>query len=459
MSENICCRVIDEQAPKIIELAQKIWNDPEMGWTEKNAVAWTAEYLRSQGFDVEVGAYGMPTAIRAVWGTGAPVVGFCAEYDCLPGLSQKIAAEPDPVVAGGVGHGCGHNLLGAGCAAACVGLKAELEASGKPGTVVFYGCPAEEQMTGKGFMARAGAFRECDFTVAWHPANTSRNTYGTVNGSCAHTGVEGAYFHFKGRTAHAAGCPEQGRSALDAVQLMNNGVEYLREHVTDDVRIHYIIIDGGLAPNIVPDTASSKYFIRALSRSAVVDAFKRVENCARGAAIMTDTTYTVERIGGIYPTMQNHVLMDAMQRAREEIPQNVYTREELDFADRINSHVPGYKKGVTPPIDDATYPVENTNGFGSTDYGDVQHIVPGVALREATAASLVPGHSWMMTACAGSSIGMKGMIRIGKIMALGTFRAMTDPAILAAAKEEFEKAMNGETYVCPVTDEIPWPYK
>lgn len=453
MTEKICFKAIDAQAPQLIALAKKIWENPEMGWTEKNAVKWTSEYLASQGFDVEVGAYGMPTAIRAVWGHGAPVVGFCAEYDCLPGLSQKVCTEPDPVVAGGIGHGCGHNLLGVGCAAACIGLKAELEASGKPGTVIFYGCPAEEQMTGKGFMAKAGAFKECDFTVAWHPQNSSRNTYGT------HTGVEGVYFYFTGRTAHAAAMPEQGRSALDAVQLMNTGVEYLREHVTDDVRIHYIIIDGGLAPNIVPDKAAVKYFIRALTHEGVMDAYKRVENCARGAAIMTDTTYRIERMGGLYPTLQNHVLLDAMQEAREETPRNVYTQEELDFADRINSHMPTYQKGVTPPISDENTPIENYNTFGSTDYGDVMHIVPGVMLAEATAATLTPGHSWMITACAGSSIGMKGMIRIGKIMANGAYKVMTDPARLAAAKEEFAKAMHGTVYECPITDDIAWPYK
>ena len=453
MTQKAYCAAIDAHARELIELSKKIWERPEMGWTEKNASAWTADYLKKQGFAVERGAYGMPTAIRAVWGKGAPVVGFCGEYDCLPGLSQKVCPDFEPVVPSGLGHGCGHNLLGVGCVAACLGLKAELEAGGASGTVIFYGCPAEEQMTGKGFMARKGAFGECDFTVAWHPKNNSHNTYGN------HTGAEGAFFRFRGRTAHAAGGPEQGRSALDAVQLMNTGVEYLREHVTDDVRIHYIIVDGGLAPNIVPETAGSKYFVRALSRAAVTDAFKRVENCARGAAIMTDTSYAVERIGGIYPTLQNRALMDAMQQAREEIPRNVYTQEELDFAERINSHVSGYRKGVTVPIDDATVPVGHENTFGSTDYGDVQHIVPGVQIVEATAASLAPGHSWMMTACSGSSIGMKGMLRAGKIMAAGAYKVMISPERLQAVKDEFARATGGAKYECPVTDEIPWPYK
>lgn len=207
MEKRICCEAVDRHAQELTELASKIWAEPEMGWNEVKASAWTAEYLKEQGFEVELGAYGIPTAIRAAWGSGHPVIGFCGEYDCLPGLSQKVSARQDPVTPGGNGQGCGHNLLGVGCVGACLGLKAELEASGKEGTVVFYGCPAEEQLTGKGFMARGGAFQECDFTIAWHPASGNQNTLGNM------TGVEGAFFRFKGRTSHAAMNPQDGRSA------------------------------------------------------------------------------------------------------------------------------------------------------------------------------------------------------------------------------------------------------
>ena len=319
MSERLSSKVIDQQADRLCKLAKDIWDNPEMGWTEQKAVAWFEEYLVAEGFETEVGAYGMPTAIRAVWGKGHPVIGFCAEYDCLPGLSQKVSTCQDPVVPGGIGHGCGHNLLGVGCLGAVVGLKAELEASGKEGTVIFYGCPAEEQLTAKGFMAKNGAFKECDFTIAWHPGSTNQNTYGTMNG------IEGAIFRFHGKTSHAAANPQDGRSALDAVQLMNMGVEFLREHVTSDVRMHYFIMDGGLAPNIVPDYAASKFFIRALTREACVDAFNRVVKCAEGAAHMTETTVEIERLGGLYPTLQNKVLVDIMQKVREELPDVEYT--------------------------------------------------------------------------------------------------------------------------------------
>ncbi|MBR0451818.1 MAG: amidohydrolase [Oscillospiraceae bacterium] len=453
MSERLSSKVIDDHSEELCALAKKIWDNPEMGWKERKAVEWTAEYLRAEGFDTEIGAYGMPTAIRASWGSGHPVIGFCAEYDCLPGLSQKVSPKKEPVIEGEVGHGCGHNLLGVGCLGACIGLKAELEASGKDGTIIFYGCPAEEQLSGKGLMAKGGAFYECDFTIAWHPSSSNSNSY------AASIGVEGAFFRFHGKTAHAAGNPQNGRSALDAVQLMNLGVEFLREHVTGDVRMHYIITDGGLAPNIVPDYAESKYFVRAITREAVIDAFDRVVKCAEGAALMTDTTLEIEHLGGIYPTMQNHVLVDLMQKVREEIPEVEYTEDELAFADEINSAQPQYVKGETPPIKYETVPVENTKGGGSTDYGDVMHICPGVANSDCCWSTLSGAHSWMATACSGHSIGMKGMIRAAKIMAAGAYDLVCSPETQKAAKEEFDNNMHGTKYVCPITDDVAWPYE
>ncbi len=453
MSERLSTKVIDQHAERLSKLAKDIWANPEMGWTETKAVGWIAEYLRSEGFDTEVGVYKMPTAIRAVWGHGHPVIGFCAEYDCLPGLSQKVSTEKDPVVEGGNGQGCGHNLLGVGCLGACIGLKAELEASGKEGTIIFYGCPGEEQLIGKGLMAREGAFAECDFTIAWHPGTTNQNTYGAMNG------VEGAIFRFYGKTSHAAANPQDGRSALDALQIMNIGAEFLREHVTDDVRIHYFIMNGGLAPNIVPDFAQSKFFVRALSREACIDAFNRLLKCAEGAALMTETRVEIERLGGIYPTMQNKVLCDIMQKVRDELPDVEYTEEEIKFADEINRKQPQYQEGITEPIDYQKKPMGTYNGGASTDYGDVMHIAPSVQNADTTASSLAGGHSWMITACSGSSIGMKGMIRAAKVMAGGAYDLICSPELQAAAKKEFEEAMAGRKYVCPITDEVAWPYK
>ena len=449
---KLICDAVDAHHDELVDLASKIWENPEMGWHETKAVEWTAQVLRDNGFETEVGAYGMPTAIRAVWGKGKPVVGLCAEYDCLPGLSQDHCTYQKPVVEGGTGHGCGHNLLGAGCLGACIGLKAALEASGKEGTVIFYGCPAEEQLLGKGLMAKNGAFTECDFTITWHPAVRSRDTSGI------HTGVEGMIVEFMGRTSHAAGAPQDGRSALDALQIMNIGVEFLREHVTSDVRMHYMIMDGGLAPNIVQEHASAKYFVRALTRKSTVDAYERVVKCAEGAAHMTETEVKITRLGGLYPTLQNKVICEAVQEARQEIPLNEYTEEELKFADELNRHSPKYTEG-TLPLDAFDQTLMDTNVYGSTDYGDVEYIVPGFQVNECTTNSLAPGHHWMVTASAGSSYGMKGMIRAAKIMALGAYKVMADPEKLAKAKEEFKESLNGETYVCPIDDTIEWPYK
>jgi len=453
MRERLSSKVIDAQSERLCQLAKKIWDNPEMGWKETNAAKWTAEYLEAEGFETELGAYGMPTAIRAVWGKGHPVIGFCGEYDCLPGLSQKVSSVQDPVIPGGNGHGCGHNLLGVGCLAAAIGLKAELEASGKEGTVVFYGCPAEEQIMGKGFMAKNGAFYECDFTITWHPGFAGMNFTGIANG------MEGAVFRFKGKTAHAAQNPYDGRSALDALQLMNMGTEFLREHVTDDVRIHYVITNGGLAANIVPDFAESQYFVRAKSREAVMDAFDRVIKCAKGAAMMTDTDVEIVRTGGVYPQKQNLVLANIMQKLREELPEVEYTEEELRFADELNRTQPGYVEGKTPPVNNKTTPLIDFAPAASSDYGDVMHICPGVMNMECCSNTLSGGHSWMVTASSGSSIGMKGMIRAAKVMAGGAYDLVCDPAAQKAAKEEFEKYMGGRKYICPATDEIKWPYE
>ena len=443
MTVEEICRSVEAHEAEITALARSIWEHPELGWQEHQAVAWTAELLEKNGFTVEVGAYGLPTALRAVWGDGRPVVGFCGEYDCLPGLSQKVCAQQAPVTPEGPGHGCGHNLLGAGCAGACIALKEALETTGRPGTVIYYGCPAEELTNGKGHMARAGAFRECDFTLAWHPASENRDTLGS------HTAVEDGAFAFTGQSAHAAAAPHLGRSALDAVQLMNLGAEFLREHVTDDVRIHYIITHGGKAANVVPDFARVEYSVRALTREAVVDAFARVENCARGGALMTDTQVEIQRYGGLYPTLQNRVLGEAVLRARQAVPVEEYSPEELDFARELNRTCPGVPTDPASPMDTRDR-LEVTPIFSSTDYGDVEHLCPGFQVREACAPSLTGGHSWQMTAACGSSLGEKGMLRAAKLMAAAAWEVMSDPQLLAAAKEEFTREMAGREYVCPV---------
>ena len=265
MIGEIAYKAIEDSRAKLVEVARNIWENPEGPFREFKACQWTAEVLKDAGFDVEIGVAGIPTAIKATWGSGHPVVGLLGEYDALPGMSQAHSTKKEPIEGQAYGQGCGHNLLGVGHLGGALGLKAEMEARNLPGTVVFYGCPAEEVLTGKPFMARGGAFDCLDYCIAWHPGKANQVLCGSA------VGINSVKFHYKGRTAHAGGDPHNGRSALDAVELCNVGAQYLREHVTSDVRIHYIILEGGTAPNIVPDKASTWYMVRALSREAVVD--------------------------------------------------------------------------------------------------------------------------------------------------------------------------------------------
>ena len=457
MLSTVATKAVDQNAAILEDLAKKIWEHPETAFNEVKACEWTAEVLKNAGFEVEVGYVGMPTAIRATWGKGHPRIGFLGEYDALPGLSQKVSTEKEPVCEGAPGQGCGHNLLGVACLGAALGMKAELEASGKEGTVVFYGCPAEEVLTGKAFMAREGAFADLDAAFSWHGATTNHLTTGTM------TGLNSAVFHFHGVTAHAGGDPHNGRSALDAVELMNVGANYLREHVTSDVRIHYVIKEGGTAPNIVPDTASVWYYVRALSREAVEDTYRRLVLVAEGAAHMTETKLDIEFLGGCYNTL-NPVKFTTMTRdvmAEIEMPQ--WTEEEKKFADALNKKSQQYDRvkasGLLDngPLCTFVSPVLNEDGYGSTDVGDVQHIVPCVQVMTATYNLAAPGHSWQVAACSGMSIGMKGMLYGAKVMAASAMKLVNEPKLLAEAKEEFKKQMNGRTYKCPIPKEIPVP--
>ena len=449
---------MEENKQEFYTAADEIWAYPELGLEETRAFGILTGLLKKYGFAVESGQGGMPTAFVATYGTGHPVVGINAEYDCLPGMSQKCdAAYPCPVQEGAPGQGCGHNLLGVACLGAALGMKAELEATGKEGTVVFYGCPAEEVLTGKAFMARGGAFTELDAAFSWHGSTNNHVTLGTM------TGLNSAIFHFNGITAHAGGDPHNGRSALDAVELTSVGANYLREHVTSDVRIHYVIKEGGTAPNIVPDKASVWYYVRALSREAVEDTYRRLVKVAEGAAHMTETELEVEYLGGCYNTLNPVMLTNLTHDVMEEVERPHWTEEELAFAKILNEKSQQYEKVKASgaledgPLDTKVSPVLNENGYGSTDVGDVQHIVPCVQVMTATCNLAAPGHSWQITACAGMSIGMKGMLYGAKVMAATAMKLVDDPKLVDEAKEEFKKQMNGRTYKCPVTEEIVVP--
>ncbi|MBF4695541.1 amidohydrolase [Fusibacter ferrireducens] len=449
---------IEEMKTPLYDLAKKIWENPETAYNEVKASQWTADFLEAQGFEVERKYVGLPTAIKATWGSGKPIIGFLGEYDALPGMSQKISTIKEPIIADAPGQGCGHNLLGVAHVGAVLGMKKEMEEKKLKGTIIYYGCPAEEVLTGKGFMARGGAFKELDIALAWHPGSKNKVTTG-VN-----TGLNTVKFHFKGQTAHAGGDPQNGRSALDALELMNVGTQYLREHVTDDVRIHYITIEGGVAPNIVPDKASSWYFVRALSREVVVETYNRLLKVAKGAAMMTETEVGIEFLGGCYNTLQNKVLVNLIHETMQEVGAPDWTESEIQFAEALNKVSANYDKlvssGKIPEgmhIHSEIEAIVDENGYGSTDVGDVQHIVPGVMFTTATNNIGAAGHSWQITASSGSSIGEKGMIMAAKVMAIAGIKAIENPKIIQEAKLEFDEVMHGKTYRCPMTDEITIP--
>ncbi|WP_207204744.1 amidohydrolase [Miniphocaeibacter massiliensis] len=455
--DKISTNYIDSKENELIELATKIWEHPEVGFHEVKACEWTAEFLKKEGFDVEVGSFGVPTSIRATFGSGKPVIGLLGEYDALPGMSQKVSTKKEAVEDGAPGQACQHNLLGVGHVGAAIGLKKEMEENGLKGTIVFYGCPAEETLTGKGFMARGGAFKDLDVSFSWHPGTSNIVMRGTM------TAMNTFKLHFKGITAHAGGDPHNGRSALDAVELTNVGINYLREHVTDDVRMHYSITNGGQAPNIVPDKASAWYFVRALSREAVVDTYERMIKVAKGAAMMTETEVEVEYLGGCYNTLSNNVLGDLIFDAMNELPVQNWSKEDIEFA-KILEETKTNKSGVfeSGEVGEQYLYSEKplniySDSFGSTDVGDVQHLVPGIMFMTATANIGAAGHSWNNTACAGNSIGMKGMIFAAKSMAKAGLKILEDPSLVDKAKSEFEKSMNGKTYICPITDDIKLP--
>lgn len=458
MLGELALKTIDEKSGMLTDLAMKIWENPEIAYREEKACRWTAEALEKEGFKVETGCAGVSTALRAVWGSGGPVIGFLGEYDALPNLSQKVSTTREAASEGAPGHGCGHNLICAAHLGAAIAVKKELDEKNLDGTVVFYGCPAEEVLTGKVFMARGGAFKELDIVFAWHPGTRNMISTGAL------TAMNSVKFHFQGVTAHAGGDPQNGRSALDAAELMNVGANFLREHVTDDVRIHYAFSEVHGAPNVVPDKASVWYFVRALSRGAVEDAYKRLVKVAEGAAIMTETSVTVEFLGGCYNTLQNKPLLDLVYGVMNKVPLPQWTADEELFAEKLDMDSPIYKKmtasGTTAAgvhLDSAVAPVDSRNNYGSTDVGDVQNIVPGVFFMTASSNIGAPGHSWNTTACSGHSIGMKGMLYGAKVMAAAALEAIAEPSVIKTAKEDFEKSMGSKPYKCPISDEVPIP--
>ena len=397
---------------ELIHIASDIFCHPETAYQETYSSKRLADYLEEQGFQVTWKTAGIDTAFTAVWGNGKPTLGFLAEYDALPEI----------------GHACGHNLLGtAVCAAACA-LKEDMTASDASGTIIVYGCPAEEIMSGKIVMNQAGVFDDLDVGVMWHPFDRNRIS----NDIWQSQDIKNYTFH--GISAHASKSPEDGRSALDAAELMNVGVNYLREHVADDVRMHYAYLDNGIPANVVPDTAKTNYFIRSAKRSRTEDASRRVDDCARGAALMTGTTVDIELVKSCKEMKVNRVLTELYYDAMTRIPTPEYTEEELAFAADISKEAGFDNHGIyftgLEPLEDAPVPISI-----GTDASQVSHTIPLITISAATMCKGTPLHHWAAARQAGMSIGHKGMLYAARCMAEGTKLLMETPGAIERAWE------------------------
>ena len=421
---------IQENKSVYSSVAQQIWSYAEMGYQEEKSSALLQKTLKAEDFEITTGVAEIPTAFIASYGSGGPIIGVLGEFDALPGLSQK--ALPYKVSNDAkAGHACGHHLFGTASAAAAIALKNYLIAQNMPGTIRFYGCPAEEGGSGKVYMTRAGLFDDVDIALHWHA--DSKNSAG-IRPALAN---KSAKFRFYGVSAHAAGAPEKGRSSLDAVEAMNNMVNMMREHTTESTRIHYVITKGGEAPNVVPDFAEVYYYARHSTRSEVVNVFDRIVNAAKGAALGTGTSMEYEMIGGTHELLHNETLQKIVHKNLETVGGYSYTLAEKVFAKKISESLglvldTKFTEGVEPYSD-------NGKAGGSTDVGDVSFAVPTVGLRAATWVPGTPAHSWQAVAAGGTDIGNKGMMVAAKTLALTGMQLLDNPKIIKAAKEEFIK--------------------
>jgi len=422
---------LDQASARYAGIARQIWEFAEVGYMEEKSSALLQQELKAAGFTVKAGIAGEPTAFVAEFGSGKPVIAILGEFDALPGLSQDAVPQRRPLRAGGPGHGCGHHLFGTASTASAIALKQWMQANNVRGTLRMIGTPAEEGGSGKVYMVRDGVFNDVDAVIAWHPgdehAAMGERTMANITGK----------FRFHGISAHAAGAPERGRSALDGVEIMNIMTNYLREHVPDGTRIHYVVTNGGKAPNVVPDEAEVYYYVRHVDMNVVKNVWGRVIDAAKGAAIGTGTTYDLQLIGSVYSLLPNETLLKVEQRALERVGGYTYTPEERVFAETLQQ-----SEAFVPVTLDAIRKVKplvvGQPGAGSTDVGDVSWMVPTVQLSAATWVPGTAAHSWQAVAAGGMSIGAKGMMVAAKTMALTAADLFTSPATLAEAKKELD---------------------
>lgn len=421
---------VESQAGEARSLAQDIWSLAELGYLEQDSSRRLQSFLRERGFRIEPGVAGIPTAFVASAGSGEPVIGILAEFDALPGLSQAAVPYREPVDGQTAGHACGHHLFGAASATAGAAVAAWLEETGRPGTVRVYGTPAEEGGSGKVYMTRAGVFDDVDVVMHWHPSDRNdASPYST-------TANKSGRFTFHGRAAHAAAAPERGRSALDGVEAMNFMVNLMREHVPQESRLHYVITQGGEAPNIVPERAQVYYYVRHLEADRVMDLFERVVTAGDAAAAGTGTRMEHEVMHGNYPVLPNDVLARLVHQNLKRLGGIEYDEEERAFASEIRQTL----DGDLPPLEAAgkVQPFAFRQNMGSTDVGDVSWAVPTVGFGTATWVPGTPAHSWQAVAAGGTSIGHKGMLLAARLLAVSAVDLFESPELRAAARDEFE---------------------
>ena len=458
---------ISDNESRIIEASDKIWNFAELGLVEYKSSELLAHILEENGFKVQMGVSDMPTAFVASWGSGGPIIGLQGEYDALPGISQKVSTKRDPLIEGAPGHGCGHNIHGMTALSAAIAVKVAMENSGAKGTIRFYGTPAEETYSGKMFMVRDGHYDDVDAVLSHHPGS---NNVAGIGSSLA---VNSVKFHFHGVSSHAAYTPFLGKSALDAIELMNTGVNFMREHIIQEARIHYVIEDGGMQPNVVPPYARSWYYIRAPELEQVVQLSEWVGKIADGADLMARTTHEMEFIEGCYNVLPNKALSDIVTANMREVGVPEYSATDLKFAEEMTESVskedkieelrltkrPGWEDLVDKHIDtDIMDPWDE--GFvwpGSTDVGDVSWVAPTMEFTTSTYVLGTGAHSWQVVACSGAGIGHKSLLFAARTMAGSAIDLLTKPDLLKRTQDEFEKRRAGRKYVSPVGTDVKPP--
>ena len=444
---------LEERAEDFYKLSDKIWENAEIRFKEKQSVKDYVAFLKNEGFSITVGQAGLNTGFRAEWGSGKPVIGFLGEYDALAGLSQKAGVSvKESLVKDGNGHGCGHNLLGVGALMGAVGFKHYLETEGKTGTVVFFGCPAEEGGSGKTFMAREGCFDQLDLALSWHPNDCNMMPPGPVLAN------DSIRYSFTGKASHAAAAPEAGRSALDALELMNIGVQFLREHIPSTARIHYAITNaGGISPNIVQPYASALYQIRAPFAPLLSDLYERVNNIAKGAAMMTETQLEIKFLKGTSNTVLIPALDEVMYNNMCEIPNPVERADDIAFAREIvKTQMPA--DSIPENVFDLKPRNWNKSGNipipGSSDVGDVSWVCPVSQCGTSTWPVGTAAHCWQAVACGKSDFAHKGMLYAGQIIAATAVDVCNNPETIETAWRQLKEKTGNHPYHCPIPPEI-----